>query len=245
MSEIKVARLLIERLARIAAATLDTPPDLHDLTAASIRQRILVSGAKWVGFDELLDFCWSIGIPVMHLCTLPRGNKKFDGMAVWPEERPVIGIASGRKQPAWHIFVIAHELGHIALRHLSKGEVSIDSAVELDSTQREEAEANAFAVELLTGNPDLSFSPRTRTMNADQLAAAALSIGKDLHIDPGFLVLTYSRSKGYYALAEAALKVLNPEANACQLYQSPCERLSLDGMTEDNRHVFECLTEAA
>lgn len=245
LEDLKVARILGERIARIAASTLDALPDLHDLTAASIRQRILEKGVKWVGFHELLDFCWSIGIPVVHLCTLPSGNKKPDGMAVWTDERPVIVIASGKTHPAWHIFVIAHELGHIALGHLSKGEVSIDSAVELDSTQREEAEANAFAVELLSGHPDLSFSPPPRRFNARELASIAQSIGEKYKIDPGFMILSYSRDQDFYPLAQAALKVLNPEANACQLYQSPYERLSLDGMTEDNRHVFECLTEAA
>ena len=244
-ANLKVARLLGERIAKIAAATLDTPPDLHDLTAASIRRRILASGADWVGFDELLDFCWNIGVPVMRLCKLPEGNKKPDGMAVWAEERPAIVIASGRKHPAWHIFVIAHELGHIVLGHLSKGEVSMDPKVELDSTERHEAEANTFAVELLSGHPDLSFSPRTRTMNARQLAASAISIGKELRIDPGFLILSYSRSKGYYALAGAALNALHPKTDVCRLYQSPYERLKISDTTEDNRHVFECLTEAA
>ena len=244
--DLKVARVLGERIARIAAATLDTPPVLDDLTAASVREKILASGVKWVGFHELLDFCWSIGIPVVHLCRkLPAHSRKPDGMAAWPEERPVIIIASGKKHPAWHIFVIAHELGHIALGHLSQGEVSIDSAVDLESTGREEAEANAFALELLSGHPDLSFSPPARRINAHELARIAISIGEKFHIDPGFLMLSYSRGQEFYPLAQAALKVLDPEANACRLYQRPYERLSIETMTEDNRHVFECLTEAA
>jgi hypothetical protein len=243
--EMKAALILGESLARVAANTLDTPPDLSDLTAASIRRKILGPGAQWVGCDELLDFCWGIGIPVVRLCKLPAGNKKPDGMACWPEKRPVIIIASGRRQPAWHVFYVAHELGHIALAHLSKGEVTIDPKVELDSTERHEAEANAFAVELLSGHPDLSFKPGTRTMNARQLAESAISIGRELRIDPGFLILSYSRSKGYYALAGAALNALQPEADVCSLYQTPYQRLKIDDTTEDNRHVFECLTEAA
>ncbi len=245
-SDLRVARILGERIAKIAASTLETKPDLGDLDASSIRQTILASGAKWVGFHELLDFCWSIGIPVVHLCAkLPTGNKKPDAMAVWTEERPVIVIASGKTHPAWHIFIIAHELGHIALGHLSQGEVSIDSAVEFDSGVREEAEANAFAVELLSGDPDLRFSPPPRRINARGLAAVAVSIGEKLCIDPGFLMLSYSRSQAFYPLAQAGLKVLSSEANACRLYQQPYELLSIDEMTEDNRHVFECLTEAA
>jgi len=244
-NEMQVAQILGERLAKIAAGSIDLPTNLDSLKASSIRQHILDSGAKWVGFNELLNYCWSVGIPVVNLCKLPVGSKKPDGMAIWTEDRPVIVIASGRKHPAWHIFVIAHELGHIALGHLSAGELSIDSKVVMDSNDQQEMEANTFAVELLSGNPYLSFSPPNRRLTAHELADAALSIGQELHIDPGFIALSYSRSQNFFALAQAALNYLGSEADACSLYRQPYNHLDSTELTDDNKQVFEYLTEAA
>jgi len=242
--ELQAARILGERLATIVDSSLETPASVGGLTASSIRERILGSGAKWVGFHELLDFCWSIGVPVVNLCRVPTGSKKPAGMAVWLGKLPIIVIASGRKHPAWHIFLIAHELGHIALGHLSQGEVSIDVKVVMDSDDRQEREANAFATELLSGDPDLSFSPSPR-LTGQELARAAESIGEKLKIDPGFIALSYSRSRSFYAVAQVALRSLQSDADACELYSRAYTRLDSDGLTEDNRHVFECLTKAA
>lgn len=244
-SELRATRILGERLARIVDSSLGTPVNVGGLTASSIRERILGSGAKWVGFHELLDFCWNIGVPVVNLCTVPTGSKKPDGMAVWPGERPIIVIASGRKHPAWHIFLIAHELSHIVLGHLSRGEVNIDAKVAMDSNEREEREANEFATELLSGDSHLSFSPPPRRLTGRELADAALSIGQKLRIDPGFIALSYSRTLDFYKLAQAALRFLQSDADACELYSREYTRLDSEGLTEDNRHVFDCLTTAA
>jgi len=250
--EYRVAVALGERLARIAATSTNTPLALAGISASSARQTILASSAPWVGLHELLDFCWRVGIPVLRLCRMPPYNKKPDGMAVWTQNRPVIVVASGKKQPAWHLFIVAHELGHIALGHLSRGEVSIDSQVELETQDgqeeeedRQEKEANAFAVELLAGDPNLSFSPPPRRITARELASAANSIGAKLRIDPGFIALSYSRSQGFMPVGAGALKALSPDADACGLYRGPYECLRMDDLAEDSRHVFECLTEVA
>jgi Zn-dependent peptidase ImmA (M78 family) len=244
-SEVHATSILGERLARIVDSSLETPMSVSGLTASSIRERILESGAKWVGFHELLHFCWSIGIPVLNLCRVPTGNKKPDGMAVWPGKRPIIIIASGRKHPAWHVFYIAHELGHIVLGHLSQGELNIDTRIRLDSDEDQEEEANAFAVKLLSGRSNLLFTPYPRRMNARQLADTALSIGKEFNIDPGFVALSYSRSRNFYKVAQAALPLIQREADAWQLYSRSYVNLDSDALTEDNRHVFERLTKAA
>ena len=243
--ELQAAIILGKRLARIASLSVDTPVRMDNLSALAIRQEILDSGAPWVGFQELLEFCWRIGIPVIKLCRIPSGNKKPDGMAIWMEERPAIVVASGKKQPAWHLFILAHELGHIACGHLVKGQVSVDSQVKLEATDREEEEANSFAVELLSGDPNLSFSPPRHRINAQQLADTAQSLGNKYKIDPGFIALSYSRSQGFIPLGAAALNELSPTADACAIYQNPYGHLNMDDLSEDNRHLFECLTEVS
>ena len=129
--------------------------------------------------------------------------------------------------------------------HLSKGQVSVDVQVKLEAADAEEAEANAFAVELLSGDPDLRFSPPQYRINGAELAASARSIGKKYRIDPGFIALNYSHSQGFMPLGAAALNELTPEPDAFSLYKAPYDRLKMDDLTEDNRHVFERLTEAA
>lgn len=245
VNDFQVAVVLGERLAGITASSINTPVEISSLSASSIRQKILNTGVSWVGFEELLGFCWGVGIPVVNLCRIPSGNKRPDGMAVWAEDRPVIVIASGKKQPAWHLFILAHELAHIICGHLSSGQVSVDSQVKLETIDKEEEEANTFAVELLSGDPNLSFSPPPHRIDASQLAATAKSIGQKFQIDPGFIALSYSRSQGFIPLGAAALNALSPGANACGFYQKDYSHLHLDDLSEDNRHVFDCLTEVA
>jgi len=242
-----VAVTLGSRLATIASLCLDTPAQVDGLNAASIRKQILDTGAPWVGFSELLDYCWQVGIPVTSLRKLPQGARKPDGMAVWTESRPAIVISSARRQPAWHLFILAHELGHLVKKHIKQGEVGVDSDVkaQMTSTRKDEIEANAFAVELLSGDPNISFSPPGCRLNATQLANAARSIGQQLRIDPGFIALSYSRSQGFIPVGAAALNEISPTTDACALYRRFYERLDMDELAEDNQRAFEVLTEAA
>ena len=212
------------------------------LTASIVRRTILDNGAKWVGFEELLAYCWSNGIPVIQLNKLPKG-KKMDGMVAQLKERPVIIIASGRKQPAWHLFIVAHELGHLACGHLSAGEASVDADVSLDSAgSKEEEQANKFAARLLAGTT-APVGPRT-ARNGPSLARDAKSTGELRSIDPGFIALSYGKRHDVYPLASAALNELYPGAEASNVYKQFYSLLELDELVEDNRHLFDCLTEA-
>jgi hypothetical protein len=171
-----------------------------------------------------LDYCWSIGIPVLHLSKLPSSTRKMDGMAVNVDGRSAIVLASGRTSPPWLLFHLAHELGHIALGH---GTV-VDGSIEEDSTDPQEVAANEFAIELITGRAGMRVVPPGRWPNAAGLAQAAEALGSQLGVDPGHIVLNYahSMSRGkanFWPVANAALKKVPLEGDAVAMIR---ERLA-------------------
>ena len=62
------------------------------------------------------------------------------------------------------LFILAHELGHIALGHIEEDGVLIDESMDHNVQDQEEADANAFAIELLTGDKDLGTSETSRAL---------------------------------------------------------------------------------
>jgi hypothetical protein len=128
-------------------------------SGASIRESILHRGLRWVDFKALVDYCWGIGIPVIHCPNLPA--PKMQGLAHELEDRPSIVLTSGRKY-GYLVFDLAHELGHIALGHVRNTGWVLDEKINtahVDSAAGQldiEAEANKFAIELLTGNGNKS-----------------------------------------------------------------------------------------
>ena len=111
-----------------------------------------------------------------------------------------------------------------------------------DRQETEERQANDFAIELLTGDPNTKFAPRYSWLNANDLAENARSLGEEMHIDPGVIALNYAWNQGFIQVGQAALKVLEPEADAAVIFREQYSRLDLDSLPDDSRRVFDCLT---
>jgi hypothetical protein len=208
---VDLARLLGEQVAKFAL--LGTGPFRTPIESArDTRLRVLESGAPWVGFGSLLDHCWSVGIPVLHLSDLP--GRRMDGMVVAIDSRPAIVLASAKSAP-WLLFHLAHELGHVALGH---GAV-VDADIDESSSDPQEMAANAFAIDLITGKAGMHVRD-ARWPKAGDLAVAAQQLGRQECIDPGHLVLSYAHamSRGannnFWGVANAALKLLPSEGDA-------------------------------
>src|SRR5262249_3747340 len=152
----------------------------------------------------LIDYCWSLGIPVIHLSSFPNA-KRPDGLCASVKGRPVIVLCKKVMRSAWLLFILAHELGHVALGHIEDDGVLIDESMSDNVKDKEEDDANAFAIELLTGNADERFSSSGRWPNATQLAEVALETGTRLRIDPGHIVLNYAHTMGgpFWPIANA------------------------------------------
>jgi Zn-dependent peptidase ImmA (M78 family) len=206
------SRSVAIQVATLAAIASKTPAPFQLPAATAIRSEILRGGAPWVDLVHLVDWSWRAGIPVVPVSGLP-GRKGMDGLSARSGDHTAVAICSDRKSSAWLLFILAHELGHVALGHLRESmPVVVDEDVRHSDADPDERAANRFACELLAGRPDLAVSAPGRWPDATTLAREALRIGESEQIDPGHVVLNYAYSMGptFFAVANAALQRLSP-----------------------------------
>jgi len=243
--ELAMCRMMVIRAAQLADEAMDRASRIAPGNPAEIRQAILDTGARWVGLPELLDYCWSISIPVLHLDYFPKNARRPDGFAARVNGRPVIILCVRKKQPAWQLFILAHELGHIACNHIVGDGALLDDRVDQESSDVEEMEANSFAIELLTGSPPRRFRASGRWPNAQELAKEAQQIGRLQMIDPGHVILNYAHNMGadFFAVASAALARLEPDADATQIIRAAlADRLDWSRLPEDSSEFLMRVT---
>lgn len=197
-----------ERLARNLTCCLrDVPPFSGSRCAADVRADILAR-ADDVGLAALIDFAWRSGILVAQLIDRPERTGRLHGVASFCDDRPVVVLMCGHDGPPWQAFRLAHELGHIMLGHVSVGQAPIlDASQNLDDPDEEERQANAFALEVLTGHWGLDFAP-AHGLRGPDLAQAAIDFGREKRINPGTVALAYGHSAKRMPAAQNALKHL-------------------------------------
>jgi len=234
--DLALARAMATRAAQLVNIAVSEPALPAPRSAAQVRREILGHGDPWVSFSHLVDYCWALGIPVIHLLCCPTA-KRPDGLSARVKGRPVIVLCKNSTSPAWLLFILAHELAHIALGHVEDDGVIIDENVKNNVKDDEETDANAFAEELLTGNAENRFHSSGSWPNANQLAECAKSIAKDMRIDPGHIVLNYAYTMGkkFWPVANAALKLLEPKRDALKIVRAKmAEHLDWSLLPEDS-----------
>ena len=160
--------------------------------------------------------------------------KKPDALTTMVGDRPVIVILNARKSPSWIAFIIAHELGHIHRKHLKAGQTLVDEKIDSKSDEKEEGEANDYAVRLLTGFSDLGLNS-TRSMGIPQLAGAATTFGNNYHIAPGVVALNYGFTTGAWAVANGAVGILEKKDDAGVCLKEAMEaHLNPDDLSADS-----------
>lgn len=215
-------------------------------SARDLRQRILEAGSGCVSLDDLLSACWNAGVPVIYMPSLPVTGSKMDGMVTFCCGRPVILITKKTPAPAWMLFILAHEMGHVALGHLEQREggalVDEDVSEEANQADDQERTANAYAIELLTGNKYFSLA---RALKAPSLARAAILRGRQEQIDPGHIILhavknTEMNGKIPWGLAGAALKLIGQDVPVALMCAEHLKRnLDLDALSDDSFEFLE------
>jgi hypothetical protein len=140
----------------------------------------------------------------------------MDGLAWVEDGRRAIVLSKKIRYSAWLLYILAHEVGHLAVGHVGRGGALLDEDVDRGSTDEEERSANAFALELLTGNPETVVSTVGARATPTALVKAARQAGTEQHIDPGHLVLNwaYQAAGDSFAVANAALAILEPTVDA-------------------------------
>jgi hypothetical protein len=176
-------------------------------TASELRSTLLRS-VQTIGLIELLQLSWALGISVVHLRAYPLSAKQMSAMSVCVDDRFVIFLAKDSQYPAPSAFHLAHELGHVFLGHLSPGQSIVDLGGlgdPDDEADDEELAADAFAMELLTGEAELQFQIEGDGRGARQLALQSLALQDEYRIEGGMLALAYGHITGHWDTAMGAL----------------------------------------
>lgn len=210
--------------------------------ALEIRKEIL-GKYQQLTLDTLLEYLWSHGIPVLYISEFPNGLNKIDGMVFNLFNRPIILISKNRRQDAWLLFVIAHELGHFVKKHLSQlNSIIYDENIE-NEMDNEETEANEFALELLTGSTDPKLNITKSIENAFKLFNLVIPISKQTRIDPGVITLNFAYNTKNWQLASQTLNIIDPKADAVKKIKFKMKQyFKFEKTSEENADFLQRVT---
>lgn len=243
--DLDVATAIAYTAARIIASNFKIPYDPKTVfDADNIRKKIMQSHS-WVSLRNLVSFCHSVGIPVIYLKNFPKGAKKMAGLALMSNERPVIVLTQPKKH-GYMLFDLAHELGHIAMKHLNaeNGQCHIDEIIDNAPTDHIEREANEFAFKVLSGQKSLRIVPAARALSGPNLALAAKKYGNENGVDPTHIALNYGFVQNHWGAAVNAVKILSEGVSPDQDFIRAMmkEGLNLENIHEDDIKVLENLS---
>ncbi|MGH9462334.1 MAG: hypothetical protein ACRD1X_14025 [Vicinamibacteria bacterium] len=186
------------------------PPPAGDDTRSPGRLRNLILGERrpYVRLLDLISLAWSLGIAVIHLRVFPFPQKRMAAMTVRVGDRFAILLGKDSMYPAPIAFYLAHEIGHIALKHVAENQVLVDlegATSSLEHGDVEEEEADRYALEMLTGDPKPRVLAGVRDYTSRSLARAVLQASEPLKIEPGTLALCFGYATNDWTKANGAL----------------------------------------
>jgi hypothetical protein len=216
----------------LIAASKPPEGDLASVTAHDLRESVLAPGRPFVTLGDLLALSWALAVPVVHLRVFPWPQKRMAAMAVNVGGRSAVLLGKDSAYPATVAFYLAHELGHIALGHIAADRQIVDLEDETPASNaedQEERDADAYALELLTGNPAPTVLPKgPGWAHGRALAQAALDAAHHLRIEPGTLALCFGHSTGDWRTANAALGHIYADARPVWTHVNAIARQQLE-----------------
>lgn len=231
-----VTRMLVKTVAQ-------TVP-LVGLPASQLRQSIL-KGNQYVGLVELLAMLWAFGTPVLHLRVFPLPAKKMSAMVTRFQDRYAILLAKDATYPAAIAFYLAHEIGHIACGHVVAGSslIDMDNEGAAQDQDPEELEADKYALELLTGDPDFKIEKQGLGRSARELANQALTMGHERRIEPGTIALCYGFATGEWPTAQAALQHIYSQAMPAWevINRIATQQMNWANLSDENIHFLKAV----
>jgi hypothetical protein len=159
-------------------------------------------------------------------------------MSVRAANRHAILLGKDAAFPAPIAYYLAHEIGHIALGHLAEATAVVDFHDPLQQRENiddEERAADSYALELLTGKPELVVSTEARRFTARELARNLLETASSVQVEPGTLALCFGYSTQEWAKAQAAMKQIYSAEKAVwsEVNQIAMRELNWDALSED------------
>lgn len=252
LDQVIAARGVATACARLVAkATTETWKGMPENPADFRAEVLRMTDKSWVDLPALLEACWKLGVPVLYLPNLPVQGRKMEGMVTFVASRPVIILTKRVPHPDWLLFVLAHELGHIAKGHLPEhdGEAIVDDTVDVDGGGRDqqEDEANRYSTHVL--------APRGKEVRlgqplpkAPELATIATAYAHANGMSPGYVILNAVHNslvggKKPYGLGQAALKALAVEHSAADACRIALEKhINVDVLRDDSIEYLEKLS---
>lgn len=231
-------------LARMLVKSVDQTMSLDGITASQLRNGILKK-KPFVSLTDLLAAMWGVGVPVLHLRVYPLAAKRMSAMVTSSKDRYAILLAKDSSYPASIAFYLAHEIGHIACGHVEAGSALLDMDDENGTLEKdaEEIEADRYALELLTGDPDFKIEKQGQGHSARELANEALTVGPRHFIEPGTLALCYGYSTGEWAVAQSAMKYIY--ANAAPAWEAvnriASQQMVWQNLNDENAHFVKAV----
>lgn len=243
-TESLAALVLAQRVAAAVTQALGEVPPFRRTRSADQMRKAILARHELVDLESLLDEAWRCGVAVMHMAELPRGGKKFDGMAMFCGKTPVIVLASGRDGPPWIAFHLAHELGHIMAGHVKKGERPLaDGDLDRVSADDDERQTNRFACRLLTGFGEFP-ADAVYGMTGERLARTALEFGGRHRIDPGAVALIYGRQAERMGVAQRALQQMGVDRGAHEKVSAALETRLREDLPESLHRLVALATKS-
>lgn len=226
------ATSMFSALARTLISACDKPYQAIPADPKIVRKEIM-QGGSLVTLPTLLDYLWGHGIPVAHYSDWPGKLPRPFAMVVDVDGRPAVIVGSPRKENAWQLFFLAHELGHIANGHIGRNEILVDGdeATDAEGTDDQEMEADDYALVLLAGGKDIELPPRGAKFDALQRAARELATTQK--IDIGHLLLRFAMQTGAWQDAQLVIDKTEVGADAPALMNRDraAEAVSLDKLS--------------
>lgn len=231
------------RLVKVIASgmepSLDIPSDAH-----AINEQILAeSGDPHVSLENIVNYCWSRNIGVVHVDNIPMARKGLDALVYRYDGRFVIIVARkmGQEGAARALFIIAHELGHIAMGHVEENCALIDDAAsDADRQKANEPAADAFASMVISGGR-YNKKWAGRAKSPDLLAERALEYSDAAGIDPGHLLLRHAWESGQNGSPQKALGLI--PCLDCDVHnfvnRIARERIQADPIDKDSRALLD------
>lgn len=200
--------------------------------------------------ELLMTRLWMHGVPVVSIRELP--NHKFKALATWAIDRPVIVIGKQDGMEPATLINLAHEVGHVAMGHISEGNAIVegdDSKEDTDSPQ--EKEAWAYSTQLTTGVWRMNWTDfQVFNEDKDYVQAVAQRIGNEHRIDPSLVIhlwaISSSNPQSAFGTRKYLLKVLNKfEGAQDQIRNWTKAALNLEDLSESDETLLRaCLPTA-
>lgn len=249
--DFQASTLIASSISNAIISSIKVPYQALPKNVWELNEEIRAIGKGSIDFDALLNYCWRKGVPVISLSNLPFGLKKMDGAALKVGDRPVIILAKKNNSKSWLSFILAHELGHIALGHLENNSSIVDIALQQESTfdsdntgDSMELEADKFALNILGG--PLAQETQERWGDFDSaitLATNARAAANLLGCSAGHLILRYAFRTKRWPEAASALKFLREDFDAQkEIVKFMASGIAFDDLSNDVQDLIFRIT---